>query len=68
MFSNVMSAFFARNGTVKFGVVQLLGVHPRTRWFESCEGSAALNNYVSPGIGCHNHFQNADLVARAGEK
>lgn len=68
MFSNVMSAFFDRSGTVKFGVVQLMGVHPRTRWFEFCEGGAALNNYVSYGIVCHNHFQNTSLVAKAGEK
>lgn len=68
MFSNVMSAFFDRNGTVKFGVVQLMGVHPRTKWFEFSEGSAALNNYVSYGIVCHNPFQNAYLVAKAGEK
>lgn len=46
MFSNVMSAFSDRSGTVKFGVVQLMGVHPRTRCSEFCEGGAALNNYV----------------------
>lgn len=68
MFSNVTSAFFDRSDTVKFGVVQLMGVHPRTRCFEFCEGSAAFNNYVSYSIVCHNHFQNASLIARAAEK